>query len=323
MAMSLLTPPETGNDHETPRLHTGEAPRWSEMREEGVFTSLISSVRDVFFPEKLPPLELESKAIPVADPMAFKRSPTSTAIAVALHVLVIAFIAWLVAKGVKMAAPQVTHLITPIELPVKPPRALPKATVMGGGGGQRGPTPVTKGTPPKFAEHQIVPPAPPPLQQPKISIQPTVEVQKDVKMASSIPQIGVPNSPLVGMSMGNGSGTGLGSGNGSGIGPGSGGNIGGGVRRIGGGVSAPQLIFQVEPEFSEEARKAKVAGNVLVTLIVDAAGHPQRVRVLRGIGMGLDEKAVEAVRQYRFKPAMEGGKPVPVEVNIDVNFQIF
>ena len=105
--------------------------------------------------------------------------------------------------------------------------------------------------------------------------------------------------------------------------PGSGGNIGGGVRRIGGGGSAPQLIFQVEPEFSEEARKAKVAGNVLVTLIVDAAGHPQRVRVLRGIGMGLDEKAVEAVRQYRFKPAMEGGKPVPVEVNIDVNFQIF
>ena len=58
-------------------------------------------------------------------------------------------------------------------------------------------------------------------------------------------------------------------------------------------------------------------------MIVDAAGHPQRVRVLRGIGMGLDEKAIEAVRQYRFKPAMEGAKPVPVEVNIDVNFQIF
>jgi protein TonB len=314
--MSLLTPPETGRDHEAPRLHSGDAPQWTEMRDKGVFASLVSSVRDVFFPEKLPPLELESKAIPVADPMAVKRSPTSTAIAVGVHVLIIALIAWLVAKGVKMAAPQVTHVVTPIELPVKPPKALPKATMIGGGGGQRGPTPVTKGTPPKFAEHQIVPPAPPPLQQPKIAIQPTVEVQKDVKMATSIPQIGVPNSPLVGMSMGNGNGTGLGSGSGSGIGPGSGGNIGGGV-------SAPQLIFQVEPEFSEEARKAKVAGNVLVTLIVDAAGHPQRVRVLRGIGMGLDEKAIEAVRQYRFKPAMEGGKPVPVEVNIDVNFQIF
>ena len=323
MAMTLMTPPEAGRDREEARLPAGEAPHWSEMQDQGVFASLISSVRDVFFPEKLPPLELQSKPIAVVDRMAVKRDPTSTAIAVAIHVVVIALIAWLVAKGVKMAAPQITRMVTPIDLPVTPPKAPPKAAVMGGGGGQRGPTPVTKGTPPKFAEHQIVPPKAPPIQEPKIAIQPTVEVQKDVKMASSIPQLGVANSPIVGMSMGNGSGTGMGSGNGSGIGPGTGGNYGGGVRRIGGGVSAPQLIYQVEPEFSEEARKAKVAGNVLVTLIVDTTGHPQRVRVLRGIGMGLDDKAIEAVKQYRFKPAMEGGKPVPVEVNIDVNFQIF
>lgn len=323
MAMTLLTPPEAGRENEAPRLHVGDAPHWGEIKEEGVFASLVSSVRDVFFPEKLPPLELESKPIAVVDRMAVKRSPTSTAIAVGLHIVVIALIAWLVAKGVKMSAPQVTRVVTPIDLPITPPKAPAKATMMGGGGGQRGPTPVTKGTPPKFAEHQIVPPKAPPIQEPKIAIQPTVEVQKDVKMASSIPQVGVPNSPLVGMSMGNGSGTGLGSGNGSGIGPGSGGNTGGGIRRIGGGVSAPQLIFQVEPEFSEEARKAKVAGNVLVTLVVDTNGKPQRVRVLRGIGMGLDEKAIEAVRQYRFKPAMAGGTPVMVEVNIDVNFQIF
>lgn len=325
MAMTLLTPPDAERERleNATEVRPGDAPQWGEIKEEGVFTSLISGFRDAFFPEKLPPLELQSKPIAVADPMAFKRDPASTGIAIALHVLVIALIAWLLAKGVKMAAPQVTKLVTPIELPVTPPKAPPKATMIGGGGGQRGPTPVTKGTPPKFAEHQIVPPAPPPLQEPKISIQPTVEVQKDVKMASSIPQIGMANSPIVGMSMGNGSGTGLGSGNGSGIGPGTGGNTGGGLRHIGGGVSAPQLIYQVEPEFSEEARKAKVAGNVLVTLVVDTSGHPQRVRVLRGIGMGLDEKAVEAVRQYRFKPAMEGNKPVPVEVNIDVNFQIF
>ena len=325
MAMTLLTPPDAGRERsdDLTQVRPGDAPQWHEIKEEGVFTSLISGFRDAFFPEKLPPLELQSRPITVVDRMAFKRDPASTAIAVVLHVLVIGLIAWLLAKGVKMAAPQVTKLVTPIELPITPPKVPPKATMIGGGGGQRGPTPVTKGTPPKFAEHQIVPPAPPPLQQPKISIQPTVEVQKDVKMASSIPQIGMANSPIVGMSMGNGSGTGLGSGNGSGVGPGSGGNTGGGLYHIGGGVSAPQLIYQVEPEFSEEARKAKVAGNVLVTLVVDASGHPQRVRVLRGIGMGLDEKAVEAVKQYRFKPAMSGGKPVPVEVNIDVNFQIF
>jgi protein TonB len=125
------------------------------------------------------------------------------------------------------------------------------------------------------------------------------------------------------MSMGNGSGTGLGSGNGSGLGPGSGGNTGGGPKRIGGGISAPSLIYSVEPEFSEEARKAKFAGNVLVNLWVGTDGLPTHVHVIRPLGMGLDEKAVEAVKQYKFKPAMENGKPVLVELNVEVVFQIF
>ncbi len=321
MANSLLIPPEIDPTHEPPVLRGGDAPHWTETKEEGVFTSLMSSVRDVFFPVKLPPLKLESKPIAVVDRMAVKRDPTSTAIAVVLHGLVILLIAWLLAKHISMGTKSVTTLV-PVELTV-PPMAPAKAQSMGGGGGQRGPTPVTKGTPPKFAETQIVPPKAPPMQDPKIKIQPTIEVQKDIKMASSIPQIGVANSPLVGMSMGNGSGTGLGSGNGSGLGPGSGGNTGGGPRRIGGGVSAPVLIYSVEPEFSEEARKAKVAGNVLVNLYVDQNGNPSHVHVIRGVGMGLDEKAVEAVKQYKFKPAMENGKPVLVELNVEVNFQIF
>jgi periplasmic protein TonB len=133
----------------------------------------------------------------------------------------------------------------------------------------------------------------------------------------------MPNSPLVGNSMGNGKGSGLGSGDGSGLGAGSGGNYGGGLRTIGGGVSAPILTFSVEPEFSEEARKAKQAGNVLVELIVDQQGRPQNVHVIRPVGMGLDEKAVEAVKQYKFKPAMEAGKPVAVKLDVDVEFQIF
>jgi protein TonB len=225
----------------------------------------------------------------------------------------------LVRSGVKLSAPVKVAMLTDVSVPP----ALPKAQMMGGGGGQRGPTPVTKGTPPKFADVQIVPPKAPPMVAPKIVMEPTIEVQKDVKMASSLPQIGVANSPIVGMSMGNGSGSGLGSGNGAGLGAGSGGNTGGGLRKIGGGVSAPVLLYQVEPQFSEEARKAKAAGNVVVNLWVDDKGNPTHVRVLRGVGMGLDEKAVEAVKQYRFKPAMEGGKPVTVEMNIEVNFQIF
>jgi protein TonB len=320
MANTLLPPPEINPAHEPVTLHAGADLHWTETKEEGIFTSLWGSVRDVFFPVKLPPLVLESKPIAVVDRMAVKQNPKALAASVAFYALLILFIAWLLHKNVHFSAPVKAILLTDLSVP---PPAPPKANAMGGGGGQRGPTPVTKGTPPKFADQQIVPPKAPPMVDPKIKIEPTIEVQKDVKMASSLPQIGVANSPIIGMSMGNGSGTGLGSGNGSGLGPGSGGNTGGGPRRIGGGVSAPKVIYQVEPEFSEEARKAKVAGNVLVNLWVDTNGNPSHVHVIRGVGMGLDEKAVEAVRQYKFKPAMENGKPVLVELNIEVNFQIF
>jgi TonB family protein len=95
------------------------------------------------------------------------------------------------------------------------------------------------------------------------------------------------------------------------------------VRKIGGGVTEPELIHKTDPEFSAEAKKAKFNGIVLVNLIVDAKGRPQNVHVLRGVGMGLDEKAIKAVKQYKFKPAMEGGKPVPVGLNVEINFQIF
>lgn len=95
------------------------------------------------------------------------------------------------------------------------------------------------------------------------------------------------------------------------------------VRRIGHGVSAPVLIYSVTPQYSPLAKTDKISGNVLVNLVVDQNGIPTNVRIVRGIGYGLDEEAVEAVRKYRFKPAMENGQPVPVELNLMVNFQIF
>jgi periplasmic protein TonB len=263
---------------------------------------------------------LESQPIAVVNRMAAGRSYRSTAWALGAHAVAILLILYLVKSHIHFAAP--VKIARVAELAV-PPLAPVKAKAMGGGGGQRGPTPVTKGTPPKFAETQIVPPKAPPLMEAKIHVEPTIEVQKDVKMENSLPQIGVASSPVVGMSMGNGAGSGLGSGNGSGLGPGSGGNTGGGPKRIGGGVSAPVLIYSVDPEFSEEARKAKAAGHVMVGLWVDEKGLPTHVRVVRGLGMGLDEKAVEAVKQYRFRPSMENGKPVTVSMNIDVMFQIF
>lgn len=96
-----------------------------------------------------------------------------------------------------------------------------------------------------------------------------------------------------------------------------------GLRKIGGDVSMPVVVHTAAPQFSDEARKEKFSGMVIVNLIVDTNGRPQNVHVVRGVGMGLDEKALEAVRQYSFKPAMENGKPVPVQLNVQVNFQIF
>src|SRR5258708_35824868 len=170
------------------------------IKEGGVFSSLWNSIRDVFFPVKLPPLVLESKPIPVVDRMKTKQNPLATGSAIAIYALLILLIAYMLQKKVHFAAPVRAMVVKDLSVP---PQAPPKLEKMGGGGGQRGPTPVTKGTPPKFADTQIVPPNKPPLIEPKIHIEPTIEVQQDAKMASSIPQIGMASPPLVGMSMAN------------------------------------------------------------------------------------------------------------------------
>ena len=293
-----------------------------EIKDGGVFQSLISNIRDAFFAPKLPPLELESKPIAVVDQMATKRGQTSTWVAVGVHAAIIGIIAILIAAKVPIAAP-VRQAFISLTTPPPPPVA-PKETKIGGGGGQHDLGPVTQGHLPKLAQTQIVPPKAPPTIPPKLAVDPTVVVQPNLKLADNkMPDLGMPNSNLKGFSMGNGNGTGIGSGDGAGIGPGSGGNIGGGVYQVGGSVRPPIAIYTPDPEFSEEARKAKFSGNVVVSLIVDANGNPKNVHVLRGVGMGLDEKAVAAVQQYKFKPALQNGKPVAVYLNVEVNFQIF
>jgi protein TonB len=298
-----------------------------ELQSTGPFSSLVQNFRDAFFPEKLPPLVLESKPIAVANPMDVRRDPKSTAVAVGIHALIFLLIFWISTRVIKVVTankPVVKEISFDVPAP-QPPIKVPALKAMGGGGGAKDIAPVTQGRLPKFSPTPIVPPSNPPKIEPKLTVDPAINVQTNVKMMNNnMPNLGIPNAPNVGVaSLGNGSGGGLGSGRGNGLGPGSGGNTGGGTYQIGGDVSAPQLIYQVDPEFSEEARKAKFQGEVLVHLIVDATGRPTNVRVIRPVGMGLDEKAREAVAQYKFRPAKKGGQAVPVELNVAVNFQIF
>jgi TonB family protein len=130
------------------------------------------------------------------------------------------------------------------------------------------------------------------------------------------------NGPGTGGGIGSGEGTGIGSGKGGGLGPGEGGGTGGGPYSVGGGVSEPIPTYMPDPTYSEEARKAKYQGVVSLWIVVDSQGNVTDARVVKPLGLGLDEKAVETVRTWKFKPAMRNGVPVPVRVGVDVFFRL-
>ena len=96
------------------------------------------------------------------------------------------------------------------------------------------------------------------------------------------------------------------------------------VFRVGecGGGATPKLVYKLEPEYSEEAREAKLQGKVVLNVVVQRDGTPRIVRVMQSLGLGLDEKAIEAVRQWRFNPGMCNGQAVDVKVNVEVTFRL-
>src|SRR5436190_1939732 len=122
---------------------------------------------------------------------------------------------------------------------------------------------------------------------------------------------------------GGGGGGGVGSGRGPGVGPGTGGGIGDGLYRVGGGVSAPRTLYAPDPEYSEEARRSRFQGSVLLALIVGPDGNPRELSIMRSLGLGLDEKALDAVRTWRFEPARKDGVPVAVQISVEVNFRLY
>jgi len=337
MANDLLIQPESETEAQpaSPAGHELDAFLGRAFEEKPIWKDLYENIRDFFFPPHLPPLELTSTPIPVPDRMAVKPNPWAIGISTAVNLTIVAILLFFVGKKIIEAVkpPLTATNIDVGSFELKAPQGS-KAGGGGGGGSHDIVNPI-KGKLPKIEEKPMTPPQVPVLDKPKIAIESAIAVQKDITLPDnpSLPNVGVTKSPNVslasngqggGAGMGTGYGGGLGSGTGNGFGPGSGGNTGGGLYRIGGGVSAPVPIFQPEAEFSDEARRAKYQGVCLISLIVDAQGNPQNPRVIRALGMGLDEKALEAVRKYKFKPAMKDGKtPVPVMISIEVNFRLY
>jgi periplasmic protein TonB len=278
--------------------------------------------------------ESNAEALPFRGLPQARRSPASIAFSMALHTGVFALIAFILLQGRlhvrNMPATQSAAVDLKPWLPVMP---RDKSMGGGGGGGDRDPVQVSKGALPRFDKQQLSPPQIVRNDHPKLAVEPTIVMLKNIPLPdAAMPNLGLPTSSQVqlasngtgsGAGMGSGHNGGIGSGNGGGYGPGSGGGTGGGVYHVGGGVSSPSVVYSVDPEYSDEARRAKFTGIVMVSLIVDAQGLPEHVHVARSLGMGLDERAIEAVRQYKFKPATYQGKPVPVAVQIEVNFQIY
>lgn len=263
-----------------------------------------------------------------------ERSPRSRITSLILHVGIIGAVLWLGSRMPKVIVP--TQVLTRVDFklftpPPPAPKILPVAPKAGGGGGGGAHHIVepSKGRAPEVAKVTLNAPQLARLEHPKLPVEPTepIKLPDSPRMAN----LGLPDSPQVKLaSQGNGSGSGfghgvgggLGGGHGLGAGPGSGGGYGGGVMGVGGGVSAPVVIHSIEPEFTDQARQANFQGTVALQLIVDTNGDPQNVRVTRHLGMGLDEKAIEAVKQYKFKPAMYQGHPVAVQMIVDVDFHL-
>jgi len=305
--------------------------------EEPLYKSLFRGLDEFFFPKRLPPLVLESKPEPVKDIWGFYSYWKIGALGVAGYYTLLALIvvvAVFIGRRIVNAAPTQKVTVTLVD-PGDIPALKPSKTQVGGGGGggDRDVLQASKGKLPKFSMTQITPPAVVLRNEnPKLAVEPTIVIPPQVQLATNnMPNLGDPMARAILPSNGTGSGSGIGEGEGGGVGrgkgpgfgPGEGGGTGGGLFHVGGGVSPPRPIYNPEPEFSEEARKAKYQGVCTLGLIVGTDGRPSNIRVLSSLGMGLDERAIDAVKNWKFEPAMKDGHPVRVEIAVEVDFHLY
>ena len=289
-------------------------------------------IRDVFSPPKQTPLPFAVKPIRVKDIWSKDENfGWSQGLAIGLHVAVIALLVIPIFTNVLPASTEAKNKVNVTPLDISPYMAkLPAgANKAGGGGGGNNHTltPTSKGKVPKFQWTQFTPPqAKIQNLNPKLAMDPSLLGPPDLKVASpNMANFGDPLAKNVTDSLGNGNGTGIGSGSGGGLGPGEGGGTGGGTFRAGlNGVGSPLCIYCPQPEYSDEARKAKYQGTVLLDVTVTADGRVLNPQVLKGPGLGLEEKAMAQVKNWKMRPAVgPGGKPVNCRVQIEVTFHLY
>jgi TonB family protein len=268
--------------------------------------------------------------------------------AVAMFVFTVIIAAMLIAFWIKHrndGLPQEEVAVVDYKLTDIAPIDMPKAEKRaggGGGGGRQAPTPASKGQLPKFSltppiiaprpEQQLKPPSLP--VQETIQVDPRLEPPRIADMPTGDPK-GVPGPPSPGPGsgggIGSGSGGGIGPGDGTGYGPGHGYNMGGGGPSIGGGDrnavatavdQRPVPLNAPQPRYTEEARKNKIQGTVIARVLVGADGSVKQVRITRGLPDGLDEQAIQAAYQLRFRPAMKGGQPVSFWQAVSIEFNL-
>jgi len=324
MAEPQPTNPYSKADEHLTRMMAPEGELW--------FRSLYRNIREMIQPPKLPPIQITSQPVAVKDIWGqYGRQKKSWLMSTGFQAAVVVLLfTVLSAPAVQNVAKQAIEIFAPVDISDYKPK--PQKMQGGGGGGDRSPLPASKGKLPKAALKQFTPPVVVPQNlNPKLTMDPTIIAPPDVPLpqvamnqyGDPLARLGPPsNGPGSGAGIGSGSGGGVGAGKGAGVGSGEGGGFGGGVFKVGGGVTAPSLLYKVEPEYSEEARKAKYQGTVILYVEVDPSGHAVNPRVVRSLGLGLDEKAIDAVRKWKFKPGYKDGHPVTVAAQIEVNFRL-
>jgi periplasmic protein TonB len=305
----------------------------------GNFGGFKERLKDLFNPPKPAPLPPGIQPVKVKDIWSKDENFGWTqGIAFAVHAGVIALLVTPFIIGLTTPTKAVNkQVLTPIDISpyiAKLPAGPDKAGG-GGGGGDRSPLPATKGKAPRFAMTQFTPPtAVIKNPNPKLAMDPTLLGPPDLKVANpNLSNFGDPMAAVVNMSsgpgggggIGSGEGGGIGSGSGGGLGPGEGGGTGGGAFRAGvAGVGTPSCFYMPNPPYSEEARKAKYSGVVLVDAIVNLDGHLSNMKLIKSPGLGLDENTINTMKTWRCKPATgAAGKPVPTIVTFEVSFRLY